>query len=114
MSDDARPGRPWRAVVIRDLRYDARGLTVAAREGRRPVPRAVRRVVEVYSFPRHQQDPSVARWAAAEERRARQRLRARLGAVVRLVNSVGGLAVEAADVVDVPPARHRRGALWLA
>ncbi|MFB9435066.1 hypothetical protein [Streptomyces showdoensis] len=53
--------------------------------------------------------------AAVEERRARQRLRARLGVVIRLVDSPAGrLAPEAADTVDVPPARHRRAALWLA
>ncbi|MER8045391.1 hypothetical protein [Streptomyces sp. NPDC094032] len=64
----------------------------------------------VYSFPRHSRDRSVARMAAVEERRARQRLRARLGVVVRLANSPAGEV----DAVDVPPARHRRAALWLA
>ncbi|MEU9081926.1 hypothetical protein [Streptomyces sp. NPDC048357] len=75
----------------------------------------VRRTVDVYSFPRHQQDRSVARWSAAEERRARQRLRAQVGTVLRLVRSTADeLALDAADTVDIPPARHRRGSLWLA
>ncbi|WP_248502513.1 hypothetical protein [Streptomyces sp. D2-8] len=75
----------------------------------------VRRTVDVYSFARHQRDPSVAQWAATEERRARQRLRTRTGTLLRLVNTTAGaLALDAADTVDIPPARHRRGALWLA
>ncbi|MFJ8013858.1 hypothetical protein [Streptomyces sp. NPDC096339] len=53
--------------------------------------------------------------STTEERRARQRLRAQVGLLLRLVNSPGeGLAVEAADGVDVPPARHRRSSLWHA
>ncbi len=75
----------------------------------------VRRTVAVHSWPRHQRDRSVARWSAAEERRARQRLRTQAGSLLRLVNSATGeLALDAADTVDVPPARHRRGSLWLA
>jgi hypothetical protein len=35
--------------------------------------------------------------------------------LLRLVNTASGhLALDAADSVDVPPARHRRGALGLA
>lgn len=75
----------------------------------------VRRTVDVYSFPRHQRDRSVAEWSAVEERRARQRLRAQVGTLLGLVNSTTGeLALDAADTVDVPPARHRRSSLWLA
>jgi hypothetical protein len=71
--------------------------------------------VDVYSFARHQRDPSVAEWSAVEERRARQRLRTQVGTLPRLVNTTAGaLALDAADTVDVPPARHRRGSLWLA
>ncbi|WP_369193964.1 hypothetical protein [Streptomyces djakartensis] len=71
--------------------------------------------MEIHSFPRYRRDGSVAEWAAQEERRARQRLRARAGMLLRLVNTASGhLALDAADSVDVPPARHRRGALGLA
>ncbi|WP_236719296.1 hypothetical protein [Wenjunlia vitaminophila] len=98
-----------------DLRYSAHSLAEAARESRRPRPRGVRRTVAVYSFPRYNRDRSVGRWSAVEERRARQRLRTRTGTIRGLVNSgTGELALEAADAVDVPPARHRRGSLWLA
>ncbi|MEU6553465.1 hypothetical protein ABZ915_24765 [Streptomyces sp. NPDC046915] len=102
-------------MVLRDLRYSARSLTDAARESRRPHPCAVRREVDFYSFARHGHDRSVAWWSATEERRARQRLRAQVGTLLRLVNSTADeLALDAADAVDVPPARHRRGSLWLA
>ncbi|MER7519067.1 hypothetical protein [Streptomyces sp. NPDC126499] len=115
VDDDRRPGAPWHALVLHGLRYDAHCLDAALREGRRPVPRVVGRRVEVYAFPRHNRDRTVARWAALEERRARQRLRRGLGVLTRRVNSPGGpLHAHAAHTVDVPPARHRRGALWLA
>ncbi|MCK8677837.1 hypothetical protein [Streptomyces lichenis] len=107
-------GSPLRSVVVHDLRYSARELADAVRESRRPRPRAIRRQVDFRSFPRHTHDPSVARWSAQEERRARQRLRSRLGASLRLVNSPTGLARHAAETVDIPPTRHRRGSLWLA
>lgn len=111
--DDHRPWNPWRSVVLHDLRYSARCLHDAVRESRRPRPRAVRREVEFHSFARHVHDPSVARWSAVEERRARQRLRAQVGTLLRLVHSATGeLDLEAADSVDVPPARHRHGSLW--
>ncbi|MGW2378654.1 hypothetical protein [Streptomyces sp. NPDC001658] len=71
--------------------------------------------MDVYSFPRYQQDRSVAVWSALEERRARQRLRTQVGTLLRLLNSTSDeLALDAADAVDIPPARHRRGSLWLA
>ncbi|GAA3394912.1 hypothetical protein [Streptomyces roseoviridis] len=115
VDDDRRPGAPWHALVLHGLRYDARCLDAAQREGRRPVPGAVRRRVEVYAFPRHNRDRTVARWAALEERRARRRLRRAVGGLTRRVNAPGGsLHAHAAHTVDVPPARHRRGALWLA
>ncbi|MGW7255102.1 hypothetical protein [Streptomyces sp. NPDC054834] len=102
-------------MVLHDLRYGARSLSDAARESRRPHPCAVRRKVDFYSFARHGHDRSVARWSAIEERRARQRLRAQVGALLRLVNSSADeLALDATDSVDVPPTRHRRGSLWLA
>ncbi|MFD0373596.1 hypothetical protein [Streptomyces sp. NPDC127114] len=94
-----RDGAPWRAVVLYDLRYDRHG-----------VPRRIRREVTVYSWARHHRDGSVRRWAVTEERRARQRLRTALGAARRLANT----ARQDADSVDIPPARHRRAALWWA
>ncbi|POX60499.1 hypothetical protein C3492_27235 [Streptomyces sp. Ru62] len=86
-------------------------LTDAARESRRPQPRPVRRAVDVHSFARHQRDRSVAQWSAVEERRARQRLRAQVGTLLRLVNGTADeLAPDAADMVDIPPApRAARG-----
>ncbi|MFI2239547.1 hypothetical protein [Streptomyces chrestomyceticus] len=57
----------------------------------------------------------MARWSAVEERRARQRLRAQIGILLRRVNSAGEESMlDLADTVDVLPARHRRNALWLA
>ncbi|MGW5849079.1 hypothetical protein ACWFQ8_14195 [Streptomyces sp. NPDC055254] len=111
---DCPPGSPWHSVDLHDLRYSAGSLAEAARDRRRPHPRPVRRTVDVYSYPRHRGDRFVSAWSTVEERRARQRLRRRVGVVLGLVNSAGGLALDAADDVDVPPARHRRGALWLA
>ncbi|MFG3722938.1 hypothetical protein ACGF8D_34670 [Streptomyces massasporeus] len=112
---DNSPGTPWCSVVLHDLRYSARGITDATRESRRPRPHKVRRAVDVYSFARYRRDASVARWSAVEERRARQRLRSDVGTLLGLVNTTAGeLALDAADTVDIPPARHRRGSLWLA
>ncbi|MCX4969600.1 hypothetical protein OHA98_33560 [Streptomyces sp. NBC_00654] len=113
---DERFGGPWHRVVVRDLRYSARSLAEAADECRRPRPRAVRRHVQVYSFPRHNRDASVGRWSAQEERRARQRLRSQVGRLRRLVNSGpdGGIGVDMADLVEIPPANHRHGSLRLA
>lgn len=114
-ADGRASGSPWCSVVLYDLRYSARTFTEATRESRRPQPSTVRRTVNVYSFPRHQRDRSVAQWSAAEERRSRQRLRAQVGSLLKLVHSiVGELALDAADMVDIPPTRHRRSSLWLA
>ncbi|MFJ8534290.1 hypothetical protein [Streptomyces sp. NPDC093591] len=75
----------------------------------------IRRRVDVHSFARRKRDRSLAQSSAIEERRARQRLRAQVGKLLRLVNSTGDeLALDAADTVDVPPARHRRSSLWHA
>ncbi|MFC8146424.1 hypothetical protein ACFUKV_32510 [Streptomyces paradoxus] len=102
-------------MILYDLRYSARTFTDAARQSRRPQPRKVRRTVAVYSFARHQRDRSVAEWSATEERRARQRLRAQVGALLRLVYPADDeLALDAADTTDIVPARHRRSSLWLA
>ncbi|MFG2117159.1 hypothetical protein ACGFRB_31730 [Streptomyces sp. NPDC048718] len=111
---DERPGGPWHALVLYGLRYDARERADAAREGRRAAPRVTRRAVAVYAFPRYQRDPSVGHWATWEERRARQRLRARVSVVAGLVNSTGDPYTADEDAADIPPARHRRGGLWTA
>ncbi|WP_370413127.1 hypothetical protein [Streptomyces fradiae] len=87
-----RPGAPWHVVVLRDPR------------------RGTRREVAFRSFPRHQHDATVGRWAAVEERRARARLRTALAAAVHLANTDPA----ATDTVDIPPFRHRRSGLWLA
>ncbi|MGW2554582.1 hypothetical protein [Streptomyces sp. NPDC001635] len=56
-----------------------------------------------------------ARTFTAEERRSRQRVRAQVGGLLKLVHSiVGELALDAADMVDIPSTRHRRNSLWLA
>ncbi|MFI8810003.1 MULTISPECIES: hypothetical protein [unclassified Streptomyces] len=105
-------------MVVRDLRYSRRSLTEAVKESRRPRPSAVRREVRVYRFPRHNRDGGVARWSAHEERRARQRLRTQVGRLRGLMNADadagGGIGVEAAETVEIPPANHRHGSLWLA
>ncbi|MFI8893780.1 hypothetical protein [Streptomyces paradoxus] len=102
-------------MILYDLRYSARTFTDAARQSRRPQPRTVRRTVAVYSFARHQRDRSVAEWSATEERRARQRLRARTDALLRLVHSTAGeLSLDVVDTIDIVPARHRRSSLWLS
>ncbi|MEV4612607.1 hypothetical protein AB0K43_08400 [Kitasatospora sp. NPDC049258] len=101
----SRPWRPWRAVLVRELRYSSERLRAAALEGRRPVPQAVRRSVAVYHFARS--DPrgsSVAALARVEERRARQAVRRRLGLL--RTGLVSDFAIE--------PGRHRHSARWLA
>jgi hypothetical protein len=102
------PGAPWHSVILLDLRYSARCFAEAAQDSHRPRPRAVRRRVDVYCFPRHNRDRGVSRWSGLEERRARQRLRAQVGIIRRLVNTpTSELALEAADAADVPPTNHR-------
>ncbi|MFF5369869.1 hypothetical protein [Streptomyces sp. NPDC013187] len=71
--------------------------------------------MEVYAFARRRRDRFIAEWSALEERRARQRLRAQVGTLMGLVHDcVDELALDAVDSVDIPPARHRRSALWHA
>ncbi|WP_226962675.1 MULTISPECIES: hypothetical protein [unclassified Streptomyces] len=96
-----------------DLRYSAAVLASAGHGGRRPFPQRVRRLVTVRTWARTVQDSSVARWSAGQERRGRQELRAGVRLLRALVNRpTGELDRDAADDVDVPPARHRRDALW--
>ncbi|WP_240449822.1 hypothetical protein [Streptomyces sp. S1] len=114
-SPDRLKGEPFHAVVLHDLRYGAGELAAAVREGRRARPRPVRRAVAVHSLPRHQWDKTVAHWAAEQERRTRQLLRKRVGTVLGLVNAPGGvLDPDAADAVDIPPARHRHSGVRVA
>lgn len=114
-SDDWPAGDPWRSLVLHDLRFCARSLAEASRESRRPRPRPVRRVVDIYSFPRHNRDAPLAEASTGEERRARQRLRSRVGTILRFANSPSAqLDFDAVDSVDIPPARHRHSTIWLA
>jgi hypothetical protein len=104
-SAGARPWSPWRAVLVRELRYSSARLRSAAREGRRPLPQAVVRSVAVYCFARSDtRGGDVARFAHLEERRARQAVRRQLG-LLR-----AGLVSD----VEVEPGRHRHSARWLA
>ncbi|WP_328946254.1 hypothetical protein OG259_37165 [Streptomyces sp. NBC_00250] len=114
-ANETAPGGPWRSLVLRDLRYSAACLSEATHGGSRPRPRAIRRSVAVYRWPRFNRDADVARWSAQQERGARMRLRTQAGLLLRLVNTPDGvLTLSAAETVDVPPARHRHGSLWFA
>ncbi|GAA3167678.1 hypothetical protein [Nonomuraea roseoviolacea] len=109
-------GAPFRAVTVVDLRYSAACLREGRRAGRRARPAVVRSRAAVYSWARADlRDRWVSRQAGIEEGRARGRLRLELETIRRAVNATTGgrLAVEAAEELDVAPARHRRGAVWL-
>ncbi|WP_055602132.1 hypothetical protein [Streptomyces aureus] len=102
-------------LTLYDLRHGGacRAATCSGRE--RPHPRAIRRTVVFHRWPRFNRDAGVARAAAHEERRARQRLRLRVGRVLSVVNAPDGtIDLDAADTVDIPPARHRHSELWFA
>ncbi|MGW7101550.1 hypothetical protein [Streptomyces sp. NPDC054838] len=115
-----RAGHPAKAlcvlVLVHGLRYSARCRTEAARGGHRPRPRAVRRRGVARRLPRVLRDRSVHHWAAQEERRARQRLRADTRTLLRLTDRGPGrrLDLSRAEEADTAPARHRRAALRLA
>lgn len=111
-----RPG-PWRLVTVVDLRYSDACLKEAARSGRRPHPKLVRRRTVVYSWARADpRDRSVAWWANIEERQGRQRLRRSTELIRQAVNATsnGYRLAELAEDFDVPPMRHRRNAVWQA
>jgi hypothetical protein len=100
-----RPGSPWRAVQVRELRYSSERLRSATLEGRRPLPQEVRRSVAVYSFARsNARGGAVAALAHIEERRARQTTRRQLD----LVRT--GLVTD----TEIETGRHRHSARWLA
>ncbi|MGC5011734.1 hypothetical protein ACLQ2R_13305 [Streptosporangium sp. DT93] len=110
-------GGPWRSVTVVDLRYSDACLKEAVRDGRRPYPKLVRRRTIVYSWARVDlHDRFVSRQAGVEERRERQRLRRSAAVIRQVINAVVDdcLANEALEDLDVPPARHRRNAVWLA
>ncbi|MFJ8042278.1 hypothetical protein ACIRBX_17415 [Kitasatospora sp. NPDC096147] len=93
-----------------DLRYPHAELTRAAREGRRPVPVPTLRRLRSRHWNRldGSTDGFTAMIATSN---GRARLRARLAA-----DRIRGLhrAGHSVDGADVPPARHRRDALWHA
>ncbi len=101
-------------TLHRDLRYSAAVLAAAGRGGRRPLPRPVRRSVTVRTWARTS-GPVRRPLEHAAGAPARQELRARVRLLRASVNRpAGALDRDAADDVDVPPARHRRDALWKA
>ncbi|TXS44514.1 hypothetical protein EAO77_34015 [Streptomyces sp. t39] len=96
-----------------DLRYSSRVLADAAREGRRPLPRRVRRAVVVYTFLRSRDDRLIGAAATIAERRARALLRSGVVSLLRAARTPpGSAAADAVGAADVPPVRHRHGALW--
>ncbi|GAA1227386.1 hypothetical protein GCM10009665_17390 [Kitasatospora nipponensis] len=101
----SRPGSPWRAVRVRELRYSTERLRSAALEGRRPMPQEVQRSLAVYSFARSDtRGGAVGTLAYVEERRARQLTRRQL----HLFRT--GLVPD----IEIEPGRHRHSARWLA
>ncbi|WP_329275586.1 hypothetical protein [Streptomyces sp. NBC_00691] len=109
------PGAPWRSLVLYDLRHASARRAGTGADREHPHPRTIRRLVVFRRWPRFNQDSGVARWSAQEERRARRRLRAQVGRVLSAVNAPDGTVTpDAADTVDIPPARHRHSSLWFA
>ncbi|GAA3015218.1 hypothetical protein GCM10020229_28030 [Kitasatospora albolonga] len=93
-----------------DLRYPHAELARAASEGRRPVPApTLRRLRSWHPYRLDGRTDSCTTMIATSN--ARARLRARLAA-----DRIRGLhrAGHSVDGADVPPARHRRDALWHA
>ncbi|GGT14976.1 alpha/beta hydrolase family protein [Streptomyces purpureus] len=100
--------------LLAELRAD--GASAARTEAEIAKSDTTRRLLgrhATFSWARYIREPCLARWSAVEERRARQRLRARLGLLRGLLHARGEDAA-LADTVDVPPARHRRDSLWKA
>ncbi|WP_277436233.1 hypothetical protein [Streptomyces sp. SPB162] len=88
---------------MRALRYSAKRVRSAAREGRRPMPQEVRRTVAVYFLARsNPRGGTVSALAYIEERRARQMTRHQLERVRT------GLVPD----IEIEPGRHRHGARW--
>ncbi|MCJ0867925.1 hypothetical protein [Streptomyces sp. AP-93] len=100
------PGRrsysgPWRRVDLRTLRYSAAELRTAAKEGRRPRPREVRRAFDSWRYCcAFAASPSVA--ANLAERASRARARTACRAALHDPETV------------IEPYRPRYGAHWEA
>jgi hypothetical protein len=97
------------SVQLYDLRYTHTEMTRAAREGRRPTPSQTCRRITTYSYG--------ALWcrsgnwfhAEVATRECGARLRARLDSQrIRGLHRAG----QSLDDADIPPVRHRHGALW--
>ena len=96
------------SMSLYDFRYTHAELARAAREGRRPVPaRTLRRIASWGCMALYCRSGSFGTEIATAERRAR--LQARLDAQqIRSLHRAG----HELDDADIPPARHRHGALW--
>ncbi|MFE7777084.1 hypothetical protein ACFU5O_24965 [Streptomyces sp. NPDC057445] len=95
-----------RALTLHSLRYDRREEVLAASEGRRAVPQLMRTVFAMYFNDRAYRSAGTGFAANRAERAARRAARMRCDAI-RRAHRAG------ADTdLDVPPARHRHGALW--
>ncbi|MFG3382161.1 hypothetical protein [Streptomyces sp. NPDC047999] len=113
------PGhRPWRRVVLRDLRFSTHAAEEAERRGVRVRPASVLRTVEVRTFLRSRDDRGISAEAGIEERRARARCRDRLRLLLGVARSLDGPlnravreAADGHDDFDIPPVRHRHGVL---
>ncbi|MER5642787.1 hypothetical protein ABT095_38360 [Kitasatospora sp. NPDC002227] len=97
-------------MSLHDLRYSQAALALAVREGRRPLPRHSRHQVTSWHWLQ-----LVGRKGSFHSEIAmtesRFRLRCRLDAQrLRGLHRAG----HDLDGADIPPARHRRGALWRA
>ncbi|MEU9011806.1 hypothetical protein AB0D12_18895 [Streptomyces sp. NPDC048479] len=95
-----------RALVLRSLRYSHREQVPARAEGRRARPRLVRTGFAIYQYDRAYRSTGLGSVTGQAERRARCAVRMRCDEI-RRAHRAG------ADVdLDVPPTRHRHGALY--
>ncbi|MGW6710663.1 hypothetical protein ACWGDE_38030 [Streptomyces sp. NPDC054956] len=94
-------GGPWRRVELRSLRYSAAELRTAAKEGRRPQPREVRRAFDSWRYCCAFAG-SLSEAANLAERGARARIRAACRVALHDPETV------------IEPYRPRYGAHWEA